>query len=184
MKKYFFGAFIIILGAVTFGQSFSPKASDKDGKYREVKSDDGDTLAINVWDISKTPFSLSSTSFTNGSFSYASEVDTLSDVSDTLLFNFGKQFTTQKFKVYSASGDTLVLQIYSDGLSKWGSAGTGVYKSWNGSIVASNLIVIPAATTAVFYINDTHVGNIRFLWYYGLDKTGRKLPIEFIGENK
>lgn len=131
-----------------------------------------------------TTFSLSSTSFTSGSYGYASKVDTLSDVSDTLLFNFGKQFTTQKFKVYSASGDTLALQVYSDGLDKWSSAGTGVYKSWNGSIVASNSIVIPAATTAVFYINDTHIGNIRFLWYYGLDKTDRTMPIEFIGENK
>lgn len=184
----------LLLAVTTFGQ-FNPRKNSVSsyGKYSQAANsssykglDSGTVVADYVWVLSG--FDLTSSGFTTGTDRLATLSDTLSGASDTVTFNFGNQFRTCAVVIRDTTGgsalvDSVKIETYNSTLNIWTAKATGLYDAGTGDILLGDCLLPGNGVTKKYYLIDLYPSQIRISWYYGANKTGRKVPIAFEGSN-
>lgn len=129
----------------------------------------------------------------SGSYNYATYADTLDGVNDTVEFDFKNQFafcyvTIRDTGLTTSAGviDSLVLQIYHPLFNAWSTKAIGledISASPAGTIINGDRIVPGTGLIKTYLLRMLYPGKVRVAWVYGANKSGRKTPIIFRGNN-
>ena len=121
-----------------------------------------------------------------GSFSNAEKRDSLSGVSDTALFDFDGQFRSVYLTLRDTGStytDSLKVEVYNATLGTWSQKSVGLYRQYDQQNIGGDIVIPGAGLEKKYFLLDEFIDKVQVIWYYGLDKVGRKHDVIFYGSN-
>ena len=198
MKKYILIS-VILLSIISFGQNTDKSPYTKPSIIIDNSVFENTLEAIRVKTVNTTsPIEKDESDFTDGTESFATATDTLSGVSDTVVFNMGNQFRTVAVVIRDTVGisggtltDSIKIETYNSTLAVWTTKATGFYDAGTGDILYGDCIVPGNGITKKYYLNCLYPSQVRITWHKSVadalnpsfPKAGRIVPIAFEGSN-